>query len=189
MLLYKDLLYTLDQTTSKVLSTVTEEQFRQVVQIILGTERIFIHGAGRSGLAGRFLGMRLMHTGKTVHIIGDTVTPTFLERDLLLIITGSGDTLSVLHIAEKGKAAGGKVLVITGKNPIPAKHPLAALPHLVIQLQVPQTSSKKTEVALFPLGTLFEICALLFLETVVAGIVDTLQIKQETLQSRHANLE
>jgi D-arabinose 5-phosphate isomerase GutQ len=39
-------------------------------------KRIFISGAGRSKLVGNFLGMRLMHSGYDVSMVGEIVTPS-----------------------------------------------------------------------------------------------------------------
>lgn len=36
--------------------------------------RVFVAGAGRSGLVLRMAAMRLMHLGLTVHVAGDTTT-------------------------------------------------------------------------------------------------------------------
>ncbi len=40
-----------------------------------------------------------------------------------------------------------------------------------------------------PLGSLFEQSSLLFLDSVVLGLMDTFNIDEETMQQNHANLE
>lgn len=37
--------------------------------------RIFVAGAGRSGLVAKFFAMRLMHGGYDVFVVGEIVTP------------------------------------------------------------------------------------------------------------------
>lgn len=51
--------------------------------------RIFVSGAGRSKLVGSFLGMRLMHSGYDVAMVGQIITPSIKKGDLLIVIPGS----------------------------------------------------------------------------------------------------
>ena len=46
-----------------------------LAQAILRANRIFVSGAGRSGLMARCFAMRLMHAGFTVYVVGDTICP------------------------------------------------------------------------------------------------------------------
>ncbi len=63
------------------------------------TGRVFVAGAGRSGLVLRMAAMRLMHLGMTVHVAGDTTTPAISSGDLLLVASGSGTTSGVVKSA------------------------------------------------------------------------------------------
>ena len=69
--------------------------------------RIFISGAGRSRLVGNFLGMRLMHAGYDVAIVGEIVTPSVNRGDLLIVISGSGETEQLIAFTK-----GQKILVL-----------------------------------------------------------------------------
>src|SRR5665811_602610 len=42
-------------------------------------KRVFVMGAGRSGLAAKAFAMRLMHLGLNVYVVGETVTPCLLH--------------------------------------------------------------------------------------------------------------
>ena len=61
------------------LSTVlkdTDVEFANCVKSAIdNANRIFITGAGRSGLVARFFAMRLMHCGYRVYMVGEIVTP------------------------------------------------------------------------------------------------------------------
>lgn len=58
-----------------VMAMVKLEQIKQAEVLIKKDKRIFILGAGRSGLMAKGFAMRLMHIGYTVFVIGETITP------------------------------------------------------------------------------------------------------------------
>jgi 6-phospho-3-hexuloisomerase len=78
-----------------------------------GADRVFVLGAGRSGLALRMTAMRLMHLGLSVHVVGDVTTPAITATDALLVASGSGTTAGIVRAAETARAAGATVLALT----------------------------------------------------------------------------
>jgi 6-phospho-3-hexuloisomerase len=73
----------LDLAVEKVLAEVaacvrqvSAESLAWAEALVEAAPRIFAAGAGRSGLGVRALGMRLMHLGKTVYVVGETTTPS-----------------------------------------------------------------------------------------------------------------
>ena len=48
--------------------------------------------------------MRLMHLGYQVYFCGETVTPAIAGDDLLIVLSGSGETSSTLEAARTAKA-------------------------------------------------------------------------------------
>ncbi|MBY9010203.1 MAG: SIS domain-containing protein, partial [Candidatus Lokiarchaeota archaeon] len=87
-----------------------------IVDIDSNDGRIFIYGAGRSGFIGRCFAQRLMHLGIKSCFVSDTVTYRYSKDDLLILISGSGETTSPLAIAEKANEIEGKIALFTG-NP------------------------------------------------------------------------
>ena len=71
-------------------SQVSAEGLEQALVLIESAPRIFVAGAGRSGLCMRAFGMRLMHLEKTVYVVGETTTPGIAVKDLLILGSGSG---------------------------------------------------------------------------------------------------
>src|SRR5690242_18419180 len=72
---------------------------RAVGALLLAIETanaIFLLGEGRSGLVGRMFAMRLMHLGKQAYVVGETITPAIGRGDLLIAISGSGETGAVV---------------------------------------------------------------------------------------------
>ena len=83
---------------------------------VLGARRVYVAGAGRSGLMLRAFAMRLMHLGLTSYVVGESVTPAIGAGDLLLIGSGSGETESLCCMARRCRALGAQLAVVTA-NP------------------------------------------------------------------------
>ena len=75
---------------------------------------VFVYGAGRSGFIGRCFAQRLMHIGIKSCFVSDAVTHKYTKNDLLILISGSGQTTSPVAIAQKAKEIGGKIVLLTG---------------------------------------------------------------------------
>lgn len=165
------------------------------VESLLGAKRVFVIGAGRSGLVVKAFAMRLMHLDIDVHVIGETITPALRHDDLLVGVSGSGETSYVVSAAKIAKRIGSKVAVITSYP----RSTLAKLADNVILLPGrTKVASIKSYLnrqivgeyeSLTPLGTLFEITALVFLDSVVATLMAKLGRKEEELRARHATIE
>lgn len=106
------------------------EGIEDLISTIMSSEKVFVSGAGRSGLMGKSFAMRLMHMGINAFVTGETVTPVFTEKDLLIVGTGSGKTESLFHMAEKAKDIGGTVATVT----ISPDSPIAEISDLILQL-------------------------------------------------------
>lgn len=95
----------------------------RVSDLVAEAPRVFVLGAGRSGLALRMTAMRLMHLGLEVHVVGETTTPAIARDDLLVVASGSGTTSGIVRAAETAVSVGAKVVAITTD----ATSPLAEL--------------------------------------------------------------
>lgn len=151
-----------------------------LVDLLSQHERIFLVGAGRSGLVARFFGMRLMHLGKEVHIVGDTTASRIGSGDLFIVISRSGSSAALTEICRKASLVSGTVMVAVTSEP---NSEVARFCHVVSVVDAPP------ENMVLPLGTGFELTALIFLETLVAALAERHGITQEVMQERHANLE
>lgn len=145
-------------------------------------KRIFISGAGRSGLICRFFAMRLMHSGYDVSVVGEIVTPSIKSGDLLIIISGSGETEQLVAFTKKAKDIGAKILLISAKD----DSTIGDLADCTMQIG---RSEQYGKVRGMPMGTVFELSTLLFLEAVVSHLIHEKGIPEEEMRSRHANLE
>ncbi|WNY24846.1 6-phospho-3-hexuloisomerase [Methanolapillus millepedarum] len=153
--------------------------------------RIFVVGAGRSGLMGKAFAMRLMHMGFDAFVIGETITPSVKEDDVVIAISGSGGTASVLHVANKAKSLNAGVIGITSKSGsdlgkisnvnviLPSKSRADA-----IEPKAGAVNQKSG-----PMGTSFEILTLIFLDSVVVELIEITKASEEEMRKRHANTE
>jgi 6-phospho-3-hexuloisomerase len=144
-------------------------------------------GAGRSGFVAKSFAMRLMHLGYSVYVVGETVTPKIKKQDLLIAISGSGETTSVLNIAMKAKSiVGSKIAVLTSNK----NSSLAKLSDVVVLLKGKVKTEKDDKIArLAPLGTMFELTSMIFLDALVAELLSLRGLDEENLRERHAILE
>ncbi|MBC7188705.1 SIS domain-containing protein, partial [Candidatus Aerophobetes bacterium] len=104
---------------NKVLSFIKEKDFEEFVENVLAAKRIFITGSGRSGILARAFAMRLMQTGCAVYVVGETTVPPINKGDLLIAVSGSGNTDSTKLILEKAKRFGASTYLITARENSP----------------------------------------------------------------------
>uniref|UniRef100_A0A7C2FZH6 6-phospho-3-hexuloisomerase n=1 Tax=Thermosphaera aggregans TaxID=54254 RepID=A0A7C2FZH6_9CREN len=158
-------------------------------------KRVFVIGAGRSGLIARAFAMRLLHLGFNVYVIGETILPRASPGDILIAISGSGRTKLIVAAAEAAKGALMKVVAITTYP----DSPLGRLADIVVR--IPGRTKMAVEEdyisrqilgihePLAPLGTLFEDTTLIFLDGIIVELMNRLGITEEELMNRHANIE
>ena len=154
----------------------------KLMQLVDQAGRIFITGAGRSGLVSRFFAMRLVHSGYKVSMVGEIVTPSIQAGDLFVVISGSGGTETLLPLVKKAKSMGAKVAVLSMKD----KSPMAELADLVIQVGNDDSYNKVYEM---PMGTTCELSTLVYLEGSIAKIMHAKNLTEEGMRAIHANLE
>lgn len=147
--------------------------------------RVFVAGAGRSGLVLRMAAMRLMHLGMTVHVAGDTTTPAIESGDLLLVASGSGTTQGVLKSAETARKVGARIAAFT-TNP---QSPLAKLADSLVIIPAAQKTDHGSGISRQYSGSLFEQVLFLLTEAIFQSLWDTTDEPAEKLWVRHANLE
>ncbi len=174
----------------RTLDRVSIEEVEALVREILEARRIFVAGAGRSGLVMKGYAMRLVQLGLQVHVVSETTTPAVGPGDLLLIGSGSGVTERLVHYAGKAVGTGARVTVATAD----AGSPAARLADRVVVIPAPTPkSSKETgdeeSRSRQPMGTLFEQCLGVMLDASVMLLMTRLDETGRSMFARHANLE
>ena len=166
-------------------ANVDEQQVAVLARHLNEQSRVFVAGAGRSGLVLRMAAMRLMHLGLNVHVAGDTTTPAIGSDDLLLVASGSGTTSGVVKSAETAKKSGARIAAFT-TNP---DSPLAALADAVVIIPAAQKTDHGSSLSRQYAGSLFEQVLFLATEALFQSLWDHTDIQAEDLWLRHANLE
>lgn len=164
-----------------------EEVFRQLpenaaehaAEVISAHRRVFVYGAGRSGLMLKALAMRLAQAGRVVYVVGETVTPAIEAGDLLILASASGTTASVCRYAKTAKTVGADLLILTAS----LSSELTGISEADVYFRAPNKDDGNQSGSL--MGTLFEQALLLFFDQMV------LYLKEDPadMRKRHANLE
>jgi 6-phospho 3-hexuloisomerase len=171
----------LDKITS-ILAATNEGYDEKLTAMLDNAKRIFISGAGRSKLVGNFFAMRLVHSGYDVSVVGEIVTPSIKAGDLLIVISGSGETEQLIAFTKSAKKIGADIMLICSK----AESTIGDLADGVFQIGSAELYGK---VPGMPMGTVFELSTLVFLEATVSHIIQDKGIAEEKMRERHANLE
>ncbi len=181
------------------LNYIRESEVADFVDLLVSSYReerkVLVIGAGRSGLVGKAFAMRLMHLGFHVYVLGETIVPALNPKDIVIAISGSGRTKLVVTAAEVAKSVGAYVVALTTYP----DSPLGKLSDLIIQIPGRSKVSSEDDYnvrqlvgiyePLAPLGTLFEITALVFLDSVISELMRVLGKTEEDLKKMHANIE
>ncbi len=163
-----------------ILKNVSEGKVEDAINLFMHAKRIFVYGTGRSGLVGKAFAIRLMHLGFQTFVIGETITAPVQKNDLVVLISGSGETIPVAMTAEIARRLGTKIISITAN---PDSH-IARFADILISLSV-----GGRDPALAPLGTLFEASSWVFLDGLVSELMARKDEDEKEMRKRHATLE
>jgi len=172
-----------------------EESIMAMMDILTSSKDVFLLGQGRSGLVARAFAMRLMHLEIGVYVVGETITPAIDDDDCLLAISGSGETSYIISTAKIAKKRGAKIVAVTSYH----DSTLGKMADLVIHIKGrTKVDSEKNYIkrqmngkhlSLSPLGTLFEVSTLIFLDALIAQLMDKMGKTEDDLKRRHTVLE
>ena len=180
--------------------------------------RIFVAGTGRTGLMGKAFAMRLYHLGFDVVILGETIVPSATKRDSVIAMSGSGKTDFIVDTASIARKIGSKVIGLTSNSDSPLAKLTDILVEVkgrtkdMLEPIIEEIDSSKKisndadksvvqkikwdarqltglHAPLSPLGSLFELTLMMFLEGIIATLISRLNIAEEDIKSRHANIE
>jgi len=193
----KKAMFEICKSISDCIENVNDEEVNRLVELLIdgwkNNKRVFVTGAGRSGLMGRAFAMRLMHLGYEVFVVGETITPAVRKGDILIAISGSGTTKLVLETSKIAKEEiGAKVVAITSYP----DSPLGKMADHVVVVKGRTKSDVESDYLsrqmrgehspLTPLGTLFESNVLAFLDGLIAELMERTGKKEKDLEQNHA---
>jgi 6-phospho-3-hexuloisomerase len=185
------------QHIAAIAGSISDEEVERFIGEILHAKRIYVMGAGRSGLVAKAFAMRLMHLGFASYVVGETITPAMKPGDLVIVFSGSGMTKTVADIAETAKEIGGRVALITSNKDsrigriadtlVIIEHHRDAIRDEGAEFEIRQVMGEHKSFA--PLGTLFETAAMIFADAVISRLMEITKTDEKELKDRHANIE
>lgn len=157
-----------------------------LLEAILGAEKVFFVGVGRVFLALQAIAKRLSHLGIQTYLVGQITEPAIGNNDLLIVGSGSGESLFPVAIAKKAKSFQASVAHI-GANPSGSMKEYA---DLFIRIPVSTKLGLPDEIpSLQPMTSLFEQSLFLLGDILALMIVSRKKLDMKSLWQHHANLE
>ena len=174
---------TILEELQSVCNDISNEEYRSLVSLLKKDCTFYFAGEGRSGLIAKAIAMRVMHTGKKVYVVGETITPAIGADDVLILLSGSGKTNQIVYLGNQASECGAHVfLVTTNKQALmqdwckEGLHIPAATKHRLPN--EPETIQ--------PLGNQFDQSAHIILD---AAVIDSLEKTEQNMKDTHSNLE
>lgn len=169
-----------------VLDSLNYEDIDNLICEILISNKVYFVGVGRVQLSMMAISMRFTHLGLNSFFVGQLVEPPLMCNDLLIVGSGSGESLFPIAIARKANDLGAKVAYL-GSN---SNSTLAELSTLFVEFPVstklhPYSRIKSQQL----LTSLFEQSLLMFGDILAKILCDRLGCTDEDLWGRHANLQ
>jgi 6-phospho-3-hexuloisomerase len=175
----------LDEIRS-ALDPVDPRQVDRFVEAVLSAEKIFMIGVGRVMLSLQAMAKRFNHLGICAHCVGDINEPAITDKHLLVIGSGSGESVVPVAIAKVAKAHHARIAHI-GSNP---DSTLAPMTDVFVRIPVQTKLKRPGEVQSQQIMTsLFEQALLLFGDAVALTIALRQGLDVASLWAYHANLE
>jgi 6-phospho-3-hexuloisomerase len=182
---------------SDIILKVSLKQTDTLINQILTSNRIFLIAIGRVNLSLQCFGKRLAHLGLKIELVGSLTEKPASKNDLLIVASGSGESIIPLEITKKAKKIGCKILHITSAK----KSSIRKLANYVVELNTPTKKTKikmkeslsdsisKTKTSIQPMSTLFDQVLHIYGDVVSTQIIEKLKLNKTNLWENHANLE
>lgn len=168
----------LSQTVGIIVDEISPKAVDQLIAEFAQKRRVFLCGAGRTGLIVRAFALRLRHLGIDAWVIGEVGTPPVRKGDLFIACSRSGKTASVFSFAALARKEGAKIAYIGEKGNTPR-----GVHAVSVEFPIGIRSKKA------PLGTVFELSLFVFFDSLVLRLMERLRQSEKQMKARHANLE
>jgi 6-phospho-3-hexuloisomerase len=180
-----------------IANKISDDDVEKFMTELLKAKRVYVIGAGRSGLVAKAFAMRLMHLGLQAYVVGETITPALNTGDVIVIFSGSGRTKTVADIAETAKDIGAHICLITSNADsrigkiadciVIIEHHRDEVEDDAMEFEIRQMMGEHKSFA--PLGTLFETASMIFGDAVISRLMEITKTDENALKNRHTNIE
>lgn len=180
-----------------IAGTISDDDVENLIHELLGAKRIYVIGAGRSGLVAKAFAMRLMHLGLQSYVVGETITPSMSRGDVMVVFSGSGRTKTVADLAETAKDLGAHICLISSNKDsrigkiadccVVIEQHRDDVDDDAVEFEIRQMMGDHKSFA--PLGTLFETVSMIFADAVISCLMEITKTDETALKNRHTNIE
>ena len=169
-----------------VLQRVKAEEVDILINEILRADKVFLVAVGRVFLSLQGFGKRLAHLGVNVQIVGSVTEKAITEKDLLIVASGSGESILPRAVAEKAKKFNARLGIITAA-PVST---IKGMADFAVHLPCPtKTATPGMVNSVQPMSTLFDQSLHIFGDAVSMLIQERKGLRNEDMWRNHANLE
>jgi 6-phospho-3-hexuloisomerase len=169
-----------------LLQNLSDKTVEDFIQRIMDAKAIFFCAQGRSGFILRCFCMRLMHLGYQVYFCGETITPAIEPGDMLIALSGSGETTSTLEAVKVAKRRKAFTFGVVGN----IESRIALLVDRYIHLPGTTKLRRDSEPqSLQMAGSLFEQAVFIFLEAIVLTLHHERLEGVDSFSPRHTVIE
>lgn len=169
----------ISERVGEVLTRVDPAVVARILELLGKAPKVFVYGAGRSGIIGRAFAMRLVQCGLSAYVIGESVTPIVQRGDVVVIFSGRGESYSSIQTANIVRREGADLIVITARQ----SSKLAHAGTVLLSLDFPEDADRPKYA---PLGTLFESASLRLGDAIIAEWMRARGETEESMRRRHA---
>ena len=170
----------------RLLQRFSDKMVEDFIHRIVRARAIFFSAQGRSGFILRCFCMRLMHLGYRVYFCGETITPAIEPGDMLIVLSGSGETSSTLEAVVAAKRHKAFTFGVVGN----IESRIASAVDRYIHL--PGTTKLRRDFephSLQMAGSLFEQAVFIFLEAIIMTLHQERLEECNSFSPRHAVIE
>lgn len=167
-----------------LLSKVGEKDIEDYMNEVIKADKIFFIGVGRVKLALEAAVKRFTHLGLNCYMVGALDEPPIGNKDLLIVGSGSGESLFPLGITDKAKKYGARIVHLTSNT----NSSIAKKADVIVRFKSPSKSNSTIQ-SIQPMTTVFEQGLLIFHDILTLELMQEKGLSFEDLKNRHANLE
>jgi 6-phospho-3-hexuloisomerase len=170
----------------RALAAVDGRQAGAAVNELCAAGRVFVIGVGRVFLSLQAFAKRLNHLGIPACPVGAIDEPALTPGDLLIVGSGSGESLVPVAIAKKARSLGARILYIGAS----AASTSAGLADVVLRIPCATKLARPDEVpSAQPMTSLFEQALLIACDALCMLVAERRGVSGPGAWLRHANLE
>ncbi len=168
-----------------ILSNIHVQEIESYLEAIMKADKVFFIGVGRVMLALETMAKRLTHLGINTSVVGAINEPPIGPSDLLVVGSGSGESLIPKQIASCAKRYEAQVAHLTSNS----QSSIAKMSDVVVNFHCGSKIGGGVFESIQPMSTLFEQSLMIFGDLVCLELMKRKGLSFEQVSKNHANLE